>query len=55
VLGVLYPLLNRLLPRYVTTTANIGRAMIQVAVAGYPRQILFSPDINQLAAAINRT
>jgi uncharacterized protein YbjT (DUF2867 family) len=48
-LGWLYPLIRRLLPGYVTTTANIGRAMIQVAAAGYPKQVLHSTDINQLA------
>jgi uncharacterized protein YbjT (DUF2867 family) len=50
VIGPFYPLFRRLLPRYVTTTANIGRAMIQVAASGYPRPILFSADINRLAA-----
>ena len=50
VIGSLYPLLRRILPRYVTTTVNIGRAMIEVASTGYPTQILFSPDINRLAA-----
>ena len=30
-IGPLYPALRRLLPRYVTTTTNLGRAMIQVA------------------------
>jgi uncharacterized protein YbjT (DUF2867 family) len=50
VIGGLYPVLRRLFPRYVTTTVNIGRAMIAVAATGYPRQILFSPDINRLAA-----
>src|SRR2546426_819817 len=50
VIGPVYPLLHALLPRYVTTTVNIGRAMIQVAARGYPRQILSSADINQLAA-----
>jgi uncharacterized protein YbjT (DUF2867 family) len=51
VIGGLYPLLRRLFPRYVTTTVNIGRAMIEVAATGYPKQILFSPDINRLAGA----
>jgi uncharacterized protein YbjT (DUF2867 family) len=50
VMGPFYPLFRRLLPRYVTTTANMGRAMIQVAARGYPRPILFSADINRLAA-----
>jgi uncharacterized protein YbjT (DUF2867 family) len=48
--GPFYPVFRVLLPRYVTTTVNIGRAMIQVAVNGYSRQILFSADINQLSA-----
>ncbi len=46
----LYPLLRRVLPQYVTTTVNIGRAMIEVAERGYSKQILFSPDINRLAS-----
>ena len=50
-IGPFYPLFRVLLPRYVTTTVNIGRAMIQVAARGYSKQILFSADINQLSAA----
>jgi len=50
VMGPFYPIFRRLLPRYVTTTANIGRAMIQVAAIGYSKRILFSADINQLSA-----
>jgi uncharacterized protein YbjT (DUF2867 family) len=49
VAGPLYPLLRRMFPRYVTTTANIGRAMIRVAAAGSSKQILSSADINQLS------
>jgi uncharacterized protein YbjT (DUF2867 family) len=49
VVGTFYPVFRRLLPRYVTTTVNIGRAMIQVAATGYSKQILYSADINQLA------
>ena len=51
VIGGLYPVLRRLFPRYVTTTVNIGRAMIEVAATGYSKQIVSSPDINRLAAA----
>jgi uncharacterized protein YbjT (DUF2867 family) len=51
VMGPFYPIFRRLLPRYVTTTVNIGRAMIQVAATGYSKQILLSADINELAAA----
>lgn len=49
VVSPIYPVLSRLLPRYVTTTANIGRAMIQLATVGYSKRILYSPDINRLA------
>ena len=50
VLGPAYPILRRLAPKYVTTTVNLGRAMIQVAASGYPRQILGTKDINLAAA-----
>jgi len=49
VLGPAYPLLRRLAPRYVTTTVNVGRAMIQVAMNGYSKQILATNDINLVA------
>jgi uncharacterized protein YbjT (DUF2867 family) len=49
VIGPFYPVLRRLFPRYVTTTENIGRAMIQVAAMGYSKPILLSPDINRLS------
>ncbi len=44
----LVPLLKRLFPRYVTTTEQIGRAMIAVARNGAPKAILETEDINQL-------
>jgi uncharacterized protein YbjT (DUF2867 family) len=50
VAGPLFPLLRRLFPRHVTTTENVGRAMIRVAVDGYARRVLENPDINALAA-----
>jgi uncharacterized protein YbjT (DUF2867 family) len=48
--GWLYPLLRALIPRFVTTTANIGRAMIEVAAEDYPKSVLSSADINAVAA-----
>jgi uncharacterized protein YbjT (DUF2867 family) len=51
VVGPFYPIFRWLLPRYVTTTADLGRAMIQVAARGYSKEILSSIDINQLSAA----
>jgi uncharacterized protein YbjT (DUF2867 family) len=47
--GPLYPLLRRLAPKYVTTTENVGRAMIRVAASGYSKRIIESHDINELA------
>jgi hypothetical protein len=47
--SITYPILRRLFPKYVTTTVNIGRAMIHVAAAGYSKQVLSSADINQLS------
>lgn len=46
----LYPLINRLLPNNSTTTSNLGRAMIQVAATGYSKRVLYSADVNTLAA-----
>jgi uncharacterized protein YbjT (DUF2867 family) len=43
----LLPVLRRLFPRYVLTTEEIGRAMIRVARAGWPKQILESSDIGE--------
>jgi hypothetical protein len=43
-------MLRRLFPKYVTTTVNIGRAMIHVAATGCSKQILSSADINRLSA-----
>ncbi len=48
-LGPLYPLWRALLPGVVTTTANVGRAMIRVAQGGYERRVLEVRDINALA------
>jgi hypothetical protein len=41
-------LLNRIAPKYMTTTEQVGRAMIKVARDGYPRPVLESEDINRL-------
>ena len=42
------PLLERFFPGHVTTTEQIGRAMMRVAREGFPRQILHTIDINAL-------
>jgi uncharacterized protein YbjT (DUF2867 family) len=49
-LSGLYPLLRRLMPKHVTTTENIGRAMLAVAAGRWTRgPILHSPEINHAA------
>jgi uncharacterized protein YbjT (DUF2867 family) len=40
--------LHRRYPQYVTTTEQIGRAMIAVARNGYPKPVLESADINKV-------
>ena len=45
----LYPVLHAVFPGATTTSANLGRALVQVAHAGYVRPILHSRDINALA------
>ena len=44
----LLSLLNRVAPKYMTTTEQVGRAMIEAARNGYPRPVLESEDINRL-------
>ena len=43
----LFPLL-RIFPSFVTTTEQVGRAMLRVARNGYPKPVLESADINSL-------
>jgi uncharacterized protein YbjT (DUF2867 family) len=40
--------LNRAAPKYMTTTEQVGRAMIKVARDGYPKPVLESEDINRV-------
>jgi len=47
-LAPLMPLLYKLFPKYVTTTEQIGRAMLKVVRQGYPKPILETPDINNV-------
>jgi uncharacterized protein YbjT (DUF2867 family) len=44
----LLSLLNRTSPKFMTTTEQVGRAMIKVARDGYPKPILESEDINRV-------
>jgi hypothetical protein len=51
VIAPFYPIVRRLMPNATTTTANLGRALIEVAAVGYSKPILYSRDMNRLAAA----
>jgi uncharacterized protein YbjT (DUF2867 family) len=48
VIKPLYPVLKRLLPKYVTTTECIGRAMLTVTRQGAAKRWLENADINSL-------
>jgi uncharacterized protein YbjT (DUF2867 family) len=54
ILAPFYPLVHRLLPDNTTTTAILGKAMIQVALGGYSKSIVYSRDMNSLATATSR-
>jgi uncharacterized protein YbjT (DUF2867 family) len=46
--GPLWSVLRRISPRLATSTEQMGRAMIHVARAGYPRKVLEMEDINSV-------
>lgn len=51
IMGNMYPLLRRLFPNQVSTMQEVGLAMINSVLEGYPKQILEVQDIKQLAWA----
>ena len=50
--GPLLPLLNRWFPKYVTTTEQMGRAMLKVAKDGWPKHVLETTDIQEVVGSI---
>jgi hypothetical protein len=42
----LYPIAKAIAPKYVTTTEDLGRAMIKIARSGAPKRILEGSDLN---------
>lgn len=46
-----YPVLRTLFPKYMTTTEELGRAMIYVAKHGAPKQVLEVEDIHRCCPA----
>ena len=49
VLNLLHPLIKLIIPKYTTTTSQIGKAMIAVVQNGFSKQQVESSDINALA------
>ena len=47
-MGPFTPLLTALFPKIVTTTEQVGRAMIRIAKQGAPKRLLENKDINAL-------
>lgn len=47
----LFPILRALFPKSMTTTENVGRAMLAIAKHGAPRRLLENRDINAAAGA----
>jgi uncharacterized protein YbjT (DUF2867 family) len=50
-IGWLYPVLRLVFPNHVSTMRDVGLAMINSVLKGYPKQILEIKDINSLAGA----
>ena len=48
ILGPLLPSLKRIFPQSITTTEQLGLAMLKVARNGYPKNILETRDINSV-------
>jgi uncharacterized protein YbjT (DUF2867 family) len=48
VLNPILPLLKSAFPQYITTTEQLGRAMLRVAKQGFPKSILETQDIDML-------
>jgi hypothetical protein len=46
--GPLLPVLKKIFPKYLTTTEQMGRAMLKVARDGAPKRVLETRDINML-------
>jgi uncharacterized protein YbjT (DUF2867 family) len=51
IMAPLYPLWKTLLPTAVTTTEQLGRALIEVGKRGNPKRVLESRDINGISAS----
>jgi uncharacterized protein YbjT (DUF2867 family) len=50
VVGPLYPLWRTIVPRLITTTEQVGRAMIKVAKKGASKKVIENQDISRLGS-----
>jgi len=48
----MFPLLKSAFPKSVTTTEQLGRAMLQVAGRGYPKPILEAQDMRDVKSVL---
>jgi hypothetical protein len=51
ILNPIFPLVKAAFPRHITTTEQIGRAMLNVAQSGFPKPLLEPADIVHAAAS----
>jgi uncharacterized protein YbjT (DUF2867 family) len=49
ILGPVLPLMKKMFPRYVTTTRELGAAMIRVAKSGFEKKVIEADDIGRIA------
>ena len=51
-LGTIYPVLRALLPKFVCTLEDLGLAMVNVTLAGFPMPTLENTDIERVARSV---
>jgi uncharacterized protein YbjT (DUF2867 family) len=54
IVGPLFPLWQRLFPRHVITTEDVGRAMLHMARRGAPKRVLENADLGALSREYSR-
>jgi uncharacterized protein YbjT (DUF2867 family) len=50
-LGPLYPLMHAIMPKWVCTMQDLGRAMVRVSAKGYEKKVVECVDIEKIAHA----
>jgi uncharacterized protein YbjT (DUF2867 family) len=49
ILGPVLPLVKKMFPKYVTSTEEVGRALIRVAKVGYSKAVIEAEDMGRIA------